>query len=1214
MATRPTTSRERYSFANLTEPLELPDLIAVQRESFEWFLNEGLAETFRDISPIKDFSENLQLELELDTDDDDLRPPPKFTVEECKEKDMTYSAPIFVRARFMNRNTGEIKEQTVFMGDFPMMTEKGTFIINGTERVVVSQLVRSPGVIFEAGERYRLRNLSKHQLVKGTIHPYRGEWMEFDVEHKPGKDVTAGTRIARKRRMGIFILLRALGYDEEHAPGFIERFVSHFDFLEGQWEKERHIAPTQNEALVEIYKRARPGEPPTPESARAYFRNAFFESRRYDLSRVGRYKLDRKLGAEVAKLDELFGAGTNEIGSLFTTDNDDPAKMPLESPDVLRPNEVVAAVSYMLHLVKQEPGYSLDDQDHFANRRIRSVGELIQNQVRIGLSRMERVVRERMTTQDVEAITPTTLVNIRPVVAAIKEFFGTSQLSQFMDQVNPLSGLTHRRRLSALGPGGLSRERAGFEVRDVHFSHYGRMCPIETPEGPNIGLIGALSTFARVNEFGFIETPYRVVQNGKVTDEIRYMAADEEEKYVVAQANTPINADGSFKTDRILCRRSPQAASLEDLKRMLEAESFFGATTDIASVTPDEVQLMDVSPRQIVSVATALIPFLEHDDANRALMGANMQRQAVPLLRAEAPYIGTGIEDRAARDAADLIQATGSGVVTEVSGEAITVTYDEGGRRTYKLSKFRRSNQDTCINHRVRVIEGQKIVQGTILADGPSTDHGELALGKNLLVALMPWEGYNFEDAIILSERLVKDDVLTSIHIHEHEVDARDTKLGPEEISRDIPNLSDDILRDLDDRGIIRVGAEVGPGDVLVGKVTPKGETELTPEERLLRAIFGEKAREVRDTSLKVPHGENGKVIDVKVFNRDEGDELPPGVNQLVRVYVAQKRKISVGDKLAGRHGNKGVISKILPIEDMPYTADGSPVDIILNPLGVPSRMNVGQVLEAHLGYAARWGWTDVKNGGVSVGDQPIRGTETKTRPNTKPSTFVATPVFDGAHWDEDDTAGKHPTIQSILENLNPESPDGVRLIGTDGKTTLYNGRTGDPYDNPITIGYMYILKLAHLVDDKIHARSTGPYSMITQQPLGGKAQFGGQRFGEMEVWALEAYGAAYCLQELLTIKSDDVLGRVKVYESIVKGENVPEPGIPESFKVLMKEMQALCLIVEVLQADGTEIEMREIDEDVFRAAEELGIDISRPERGTDEDDRERAARRERAY
>ena len=694
---------------------------------------------------------------------------------------------------------------------------------------------------------------------------------------------------------------------------------------------------------------------------------------------------------------------------------------------MLHPNEVVAALSYMLHLVKQEPGYSLDDQDHFANRRIRSVGELIQNQVRIGLSRMERVVRERMTTQDVEAITPTTLVNIRPVVAAIKEFFGTSQLSQFMDQVNPLSGVTHRRRLSALGPGGLSRERAGFEVRDVHFSHYGRMCPIETPEGPNIGLIGALSTFARVNEFGFIETPYRVVKNGKVTSEIRYMAADEEEKYVVAQANTPINADGTFKDQRILCRRSPQAASLEDLKRMLEAESFFGATTDIAAVTPDEVQLMDVSPRQIVSVGTALIPFLEHDDANRALMGANMQKQAVPLVRSEAPYIGTGIEDRAARDAGDLIQATGDGTVIEVSGDVITVNYAARTARrrvrtSYKLSKFRRSNQDTCINHRVRVKEGDKVVKGTILADGPSTDHGELALGKNLLVALMPWEGYNFEDAIILSERLVKDDVLTSIHIHEHEVDARDTKLGPEEISRDIPNLSDDILRDLDDRGIIRVGAEVGPGDVLVGKVTPKGETELTPEERLLRAIFGEKAREVRDTSLKVPHGENGKVIDVKVFNRDDGDELPPGVNQLVRVYVAQKRKISVGDKLAGRHGNKGVISKILPIEDMPYMSDGTSVDIILNPLGVPSRMNVGQVLEAHLGYAARWGWTDVKNGNKMIGVPPVRGTETKTRPNTPPATFIATPVFDGAHWDEDDTAGKHPTIQSILANLNPET------------------------------------------------------------------------------------------------------------------------------------------------------------------------------------------------
>jgi DNA-directed RNA polymerase subunit beta len=810
-----------------------------------------------------------------------------------------------------------------------------------------------------------------------------------------------------------------------------------------------------------------------------------------------------------------------------------------------------------------------------------------------------------MTTQDVEAITPQTLINIRPVVAAIKEFFGTSQLSQFMDQVNPLSGLTHRRRLSALGPGGLSRERAGFEVRDVHFSHYGRMCPIETPEGPNIGLIGGLSTFARVNEFGFIESPYRRVVDGRVTGEIVYMAADEEENYVVAQANTPINPDGSFKDARVLVRRSPQAASLDDLRKMLEQESFFGATTDIGYVPPTEVDYMDVSPKQIVSVATALIPFLEHDDANRALMGANMQRQAVPLLRAEAPYIGTGIEDRAARDAADLIQAIDDGEVIEVTGATITVQYKTAGRRTYKLAKFRRSNQDTCINQRPKVVEGDTVRKGTIIADGPSTDMGELALGKNLLVAFMPWEGYNFEDAIILSERLVKDDVLTSIHIHEHEVDARDTKLGPEEISRDIPNLSDDILADLDDRGIIRVGAEVGPGDVLVGKVTPKGETELTPEERLLRAIFGEKAREVRDTSLKVPHGESGKVIDVKVFNRDDGDELPPGVNQLVRVYVAQKRKISVGDKLAGRHGNKGVISKILPIEDMPFTADGTSVDIILNPLGVPSRMNVGQVLEAHLGYCARWGWTD-PNSNQRVGDEPIRGTEKKTRPTTQPSTFIATPVFDGANWDEEDKSGKHPTIQQIFKGLNAEGVHGERLIGLNGKQTLYNGRTGEAYDNPITTGYMYILKLAHLVDDKIHARSTGPYSMITQQPLGGKAQFGGQRFGEMEVWALEAYGAAYCLQELLTIKSDDVLGRVKVYEAIVKGDNIPEPGVPESFKVLMKEMQALCINVEVLAGDGRQIEMRDLDDEVFRAAEELGIDISRPERGSDDDDRDR--------
>jgi DNA-directed RNA polymerase subunit beta len=996
-------------------------------------------------------------------------------------------------------------------------------------------------------------------------------------------------------------MLRALGYDEENAPGFLDRFVAHFDFLEGQWDKERDIAPTQDEALVEIYKRARPGEPPTVESAKAYFRNAFFESRRYDLSRVGRYKLNRKLGDEVAQLGALFG-----LDGAVNSEGEPLLDYPDENQNVLSRCEVLASITYMLHLVKQEPGYRLDDQDHFANRRIRSVGELIQNQVRIGLSRMERVVRERMTTQDVEAITPQTLINIRPVVAAIKEFFGTSQLSQFMDQVNPLSGLTHRRRLSALGPGGLSRERAGFEVRDVHFSHYGRMCPIETPEGPNIGLIGGLSTYARVNEFGFIESPYREVKDGKVTGKIVYMAADEEENYVVAQANTPLKDDGSIRDERTLVRRSPQAASLEDLRKMLEAESFFGATTDIGYVPPEEVDFIDVSPKQIVSVATALIPFLEHDDANRALMGANMQRQAVPLVRAEAPYIGTGIENRAARDAADLIQAIDDGEVTEVSGDSITVQYKTEGKRVYRLAKFRRSNQDTCINQRPRVVEGDKVSKGSIIADGPSTDEGELALGKNLLVAFMPWEGYNFEDAIILSERLVKDDVLTSIHIKEHEVDARDTKLGPEEISRDIPNLSDDILADLDDRGIIRVGAEVGPGDVLVGKVTPKGETELTPEERLLRAIFGEKAREVRDTSMKVPHGEVGKVIDVKVFNRDDGDELPPGVNQLVRVYVAQKRKISVGDKLAGRHGNKGVISKILPIEDMPFTADGQPVDIILNPLGVPSRMNVGQVLEAHLGYCARWGWTNPD--GTKIGDTPIRGTETKTRPNTKPATFVATPVFDGANWDEKEKSIDHPTIQEILEQLNPEAANGERLVGMNGKLDLFNGRTGEKYDNQITCGYMYILKLAHLVDDKIHARSTGPYSMITQQPLGGKAQFGGQRFGEMEVWALEAYGAAYCLQELLTIKSDDVLGRVRVYEAIVKGDNIPEPGVPESFKVLMKEMQALCINVEVLTEDGHEIEMRDLDDEVYRAAEELGIDISRPERGTDEDD----ARRER--
>ncbi|WP_419845042.1 DNA-directed RNA polymerase subunit beta [Candidatus Poriferisocius sp.] len=1186
-------TRDRYSFGNLEEVLALPDLIAVQKDSFQWFIRQGLADAFRDISPIKDFSENLQLELEFDPDDEDLNPGPRWgtSVEECKEKDMTYSAPILVQARFSNRLTGEIIEQVVFLGDFPVMTDKGTFIVNGTERVVVSQLVRSPGVIFQPGERFRLRNLSKHQLVTGTIHPYRGEWIEFDVEHKPGRNPTAGARVARKRRMSLFTLLRALGYDEETEPGFLDRFVGHFDFLADQWESDKHQHTTQDEALLEIYKRARPGEPQSVEAARNYFRNAFFESRRYDLSRVGRYKLDRKLGPELDRIEELFGL------TLERPEADQP---------VLSPAEVLATCTYLLHLVKFEAGYRLDDQDHFANRRIRSVGELIQNQVRIGLSRMERVVRERMTTQDVEAITPTSLINNRPVAAAIKEFFGTSQLSQFMDQVNPLSGLTHRRRLSALGPGGLSRERAGFEVRDVHFSHYGRMCPIETPEGPNIGLIGALASYGRVNEFGFIESPYRKVIDGQVTDEIVWLAADDEEEYVVAQANAPLDEQNRFVNNRVLVRRSPQAATMKGLQAQLEQEVFFGATTEISSVPPDEVQLMDVSPKQIVSVATALIPFLEHDDANRALMGANMQRQAVPLIRTEAPFVGTGIEGKAARDAADMIIAEEDGTITDVAGESITVDYKNSGPSKFKLMKFERSNQDTCINQKPLVHTGDRFRKGDILADGPSTDNGEIALGKNLLVAFMAWEGYNFEDAIILSDRLVRDDVLTSIHIHEHEIDARDTKLGPEEITRDIPNLSEEILANLDEEGIILPGAEVGPGDVLVGKVTPKGETELTPEERLLRAIFGEKAREVRDTSLKVPHGENGKVIDVKKFNRYAGDELPPGVNQLVRVYVAQKRKISVGDKLAGRHGNKGVISKILPMEDMPYLADGTPVDIILNPLGVPSRMNVGQVLEAHLGYAARWGW-DV-NG--QVGEEPERGDGRKTRPATRAATLVATPVFDGAHWDEAGHSGQHPTIQQLLENIKPETSDGERLVGSDGKAVLYNGRTGEPYDNRIMVGYMYMLKLAHLVDDKIHARSTGPYSMITQQPLGGKAQFGGQRFGEMEVWALEAYGAAYCLQELLTIKSDDVLGRVRVYEAIVKGDNIPEPGIPESFKVLIKEMQALCLNVEVRDTAGQQVEITELDDDAFRTSEELGIDISRPERGSDDEDERRVAGR----
>ncbi|MGH9014058.1 MAG: DNA-directed RNA polymerase subunit beta [Acidimicrobiia bacterium] len=1143
-------SRERLSFGKLRQVLDLPDLIAVQRQSFEWFLEEGVAEVLRDISPIEDFTGQLKLELA-----DHVFDPPKHTEEECRERDMTFARPLFVTARFMNAGTGEIKEQTVFMGDFPMMTARGTFIINGTERIVVSQLVRSPGVYFGISPD---KTSPEKDIVDAKMIPGRGAWLEFEVDKK---DIVY-VRIDRKRKQPVTVLLKALGFGE--TPEELIELIT--DGQGNPYESIRNTLDkdhTENAeaAFIDIYRKLRPGEPPTPDSARSLLENLFFNPKRYDMAKVGRHKVSKKLRDEYP----LLGLERYQL------------QPPRDGEFTLAKADILATVSYLVKLHNNDPDYYPDDIDHFGNRRVRSVGELIQNQVRVGLSRMERVVRERMTTQDVEAITPQTLINIRPVVAAIKEFFGSSQLSQFMDQTNPLAGLTHKRRLSALGPGGLSRERAGFEVRDVHPSHYGRMCPIETPEGPNIGLIGYLSTYARINRFGFIETPYRKVTKGVATDEIEYLAADDEDRYVIAQANAHVDDNGRFLDERVLVR---------------------SRRSEVAYVDPHEVDYMDVSPKQIVSVATSLIPFLEHDDANRALMGANMQRQAVPLLRATAPFIGTGVEARAARDAGDLVIAEGSGTVLDVSGDTIVVDYQSGkGRTTYRLSKFRRSNQGTCINQKPLVGAGDHVRKGDVLADGPSTHNGELALGKNLLVAFMPWKGHNYEDAIVISERLVRDDVLTSIHIEEHEIDARDTKLGAEEITRDIPNLSEDILKDLDERGIIRIGAEVGPGDILVGKVTPKGETELTPEERLLRAIFGEKAREVRDTSLKVPHGETGKVIDVRVFSREDGHELPPGVNQLVRVYVGQKRKISEGDKLAGRHGNKGVIAKILPMEDMPYLADGTPVDIILNPLGVPSRMNVGQVLEAHLGYAARHGWD-------GQGSAPADGR--KTSPVTEPAVWVSSPVFDGAHWDEADEAGAHGTIEELFAKMHADGTAGQRLVRPDGKATLLDGRTGEPYDRAVTVGWIYILKLAHLVDDKIHARSTGPYSMITQQPRGGKAQFGGQRFGEMEVWALEAYGASYALQEILTIKSDDVLGRVKVYEAIVKGENIPEPGIPESFKVLIKEMQALCLNVRVMNEKGEEVEIRELDEDAFRTTESLGIDLSRPERGTDEEDERR--------
>lgn len=1139
----------RVSFAKLREPLEVPGLLDVQTDSFEWLIGSprwresaaergdvnpvgGLEEVLYELSPIEDFSGSMSLSFS-DPRFDDVKAP----VDECKDKDMTYAAPLFVTAEFINNNTGEIKSQTVFMGDFPMMTEKGTFIINGTERVVVSQLVRSPGVYFDE----TIDKSTDKTLHSVKVIPSRGAWLEFDVDKRD----TVGVRIDRKRRQPVTVLLKALGWTSEQ---IVERF-GFSEIMRSTLEKDNTVGT--DEALLDIYRKLRPGEPPTKESAQTLLENLFFKEKRYDLARVGRYKVNKKLGLHVGE--------------------------PITS-STLTEEDVVATIEYLVRLHEGQttmtvPGgvevpVETDDIDHFGNRRLRTVGELIQNQIRVGMSRMERVVRERMTTRDVEAITPQTLINIRPVVAAIKEFFGTSQLSQFMDQNNPLSGLTHKRRLLALGPGGLSRERAGLEVRDVHPSHYGRMCPIETPEGPNIGLIGSLSVYARVNPFGFIETPYRKVVDGVVSDEIVYLTADEEDRHVVAQANSPIDADGRFVEPRVLVRRK---------------------AGEVEYVPSSEVDYMDVSPRQMVSVATAMIPFLEHDDANRALMGANMQRQAVPLVRSEAPLVGTGMELRAAIDAGDVVVAEESGVIEEVSADYITVMHDNGTRRTYRMRKFARSNHGTCANQCPIVDAGDRVEAGQVIADGPCTDDGEMALGKNLLVAIMPWEGHNYEDAIILSNRLVEEDVLTSIHIEEHEIDARDTKLGAEEITRDIPNISDEVLADLDERGIVRIGAEVRDGDILVGKVTPKGETELTPEERLLRAIFGEKAREVRDTSLKVPHGESGKVIGIRVFSREDEDELPAGVNELVRVYVAQKRKISDGDKLAGRHGNKGVIGKILPVEDMPFLADGTPVDIILNTHGVPRRMNIGQILETHLGWCAHSGWkVDAAKG---VPDWAARLPDELLE--AQPNAIVSTPVFDGAQEAE---------LQGLLSCTLPNR-DGDVLVDADGKAMLFDGRSGEPFPYPVTVGYMYIMKLHHLVDDKIHARSTGPYSMITQQPLGGKAQFGGQRFGEMECWAMQAYGAAYTLQELLTIKSDDTVGRVKVYEAIVKGENIPEPGIPESFKVLLKELQSLCLNVEVLSSDGAAIELREgEDEDLERAAANLGINLSRNESASVED------------
>ena len=1144
----------RISFAKINEPLKVPNLLAIQTDSFDRLVgNErwaerlekaqaagdtsvpaqsGLAEIFEEISPIRDFQETMQLSFSEPEFAD-----PKYSVEECKDRDATYSAPLYIKAEFMNLATGEVKQQTLFMGDFPLMTEAGTFVINGTERVVVSQLVRSPGAYFEkAPDR-----TSDKDIYSARVIPSRGAWFELEIDKRD----QVGVRLDRKRKQSVTVLLKALGWTESKILAEFGQYDSIRATLEKDSVKDR------DEALLDIYRKLRPGEPPTVEAAQALLDNMYFTPRRYDLAKVGRYKLNRKLGVDV----------------------------PMDSPEasVLSQDDIAQMIRYLCALHAGEtsiPGVrdgeeislkiDIDDIDHFGNRRIRTVGELIENQIRTGLSRMERVVRERMTTQDVDAITPQSLVNIRPVVAAIKEFFGTSQLSQFMDQNNSLSGLTHKRRLSALGPGGLSRERAGIEVRDVHPSHYGRMCPIETPEGPNIGLIGSLSSYAQVNPFGFIETPYRKVVDGKLTDQIDYLTADEEDRHVVAQANTPFDKDGNITEERVVVRMKGG---------------------DIEVVNATDIDYMDISPRQMVSVATAMIPFLEHDDANRALMGANMQRQAVPLVRSEAPYVGTGMELRAAYDAGDLVISKKSGVVENLSADFITVMGDDGIRDTYILRKFQRTNQGTCYNQKPLVDIGDRVEAGQVIADGPGTDNGEMALGRNLLVAFMPWEGHNYEDAIILNQRLVEEDILTSIHIEEHEIDARDTKLGAEEITREIPNVSEDVLKDLDDRGIVRIGADVRDGDILVGKVTPKGETELTPEERLLRAIFGEKAREVRDTSMKVPHGETGKVIGVRRFSREDDDDLAPGVNEMIRVYVAQKRKIQDGDKLAGRHGNKGVVGKILPQEDMPFLPDGTPVDIILNTHGVPRRMNIGQVLEVHLGWLAAAGWSIDTNNPDNKDLMEMLPEELYDVPA---GSLTATPVFDGASNEE---------LAGLLANSRPNR-DGDILVDGNGKAQLIDGRSGEPFPYPVSVGYMYILKLHHLVDEKIHARSTGPYSMITQQPLGGKAQFGGQRFGEMEVWAMQAYGAAYTLQELLTIKSDDVVGRVKVYEAIVKGENIPDPGIPESFKVLLKELQSLCLNVEVLSADGTPMELGTSDDDEFdQAGASLGINLSRDER-----------------